>query len=401
MLISLKCRLYPNAAQSRRLNDYIDAARHVFNQALEQRIHACKDGGKGINYYDQQKQITLQRVVDAKMTDTPADVQRDGLRRVDSAFKNFFRRCKEGAKKKGFPRFKSANRYNSFTSTLPGQCVKDGRIHVVGMKQTIRCRGLQPCQHAPKRLTIVRRAGKWFARILIDDGRPLPDKKSIATAVGIDLGLNAFVATSDGLKVVAPRFFRNAATRLRRAQQRVSRRQRGSKRRAWAQARVQTIHAKIADCRDDFTHKLSKFFATNYDLIVTEKLNVKGMVRGRLAKSILDAGWSQFTRRLEYKAANAGATYLQVNPSGTSQECGKCGGPVPKTLSDRVHNCPACGVTEDRDVNSGVVIRNRGLDLYESQHPGAVGVGLRTWRVDLHQQHSPLASRLREMLCQT
>lgn len=353
VLRALKCRLYPNRAQADRLNAYIDQSRHCYNKALEQRIHAVKPNGKGINYNDQQGQLTRQRAVNGTMQDVPCDAQRDGLRRVDVAFKNFFRRCKEGAKKKGFPRFKSKFQFNSVTLTTipdPAELIR-GRLRVPGIKKSIRTRGLQLSAGQPKRMTITRRAGKWHARLLVDDHKPEPAKRLIVEGVGIDVGLNSFIATSDGKMVDCPKHYRRLQSKLRRAQKLVSRRSKGSKHRGRALLVVQRVHEKIENCRDDFLHKLSKQLVADHDLIATEKLNIAGMVRSNLAKSILDAGWGRFNWMLSYKAESAGKTFVQVNPSGTSQECSQCSRIVQKGRGERIHSCE-CGCVLDRDVNA-------------------------------------------------
>jgi putative transposase len=367
VLRALLFRLYPNRAQADCLTQYIDQSRHCYNKALEQRIHAVKSNGKGFSYNDQQAQLTKQRAIAGPMQDVPCDAQRDGLRRVDSAFKNFFRRCKEGARKKGFPRFKSASRFNSITLTTapsPSELIR-GRLQIPGIKKSIRTRGLQLTAAQPKRVTIIRRAGKWHARLLIDDHKPEPAKREIVKAVGIDVGLNAFIATSDGATIDCPKHYRRLQPKLRRAQKLVSRRVKGSKRRGRAILNVQRIHEKIENCRDDFLHKLSKQLVSDHDLIATEKLNIRGMVRSNLAKSILDAGWGRFNWMLHYKAECAGVTFIQVNPSMTSQECSQCDRIVPKGRGERVHSCE-CGCVLDRDVNAARNVLKRAI---ESQHP--------------------------------
>ena len=385
VLRAIKFRLYPNSAQSQRLSEYIESSRRIFNQALEHRIYAVRSDGKGIDYNTQQKQLTCQRGANTESASIPVQIQRDGLRRVDAAFKNFFRRCREGAKKKGFPRFKAKQRYNSFTIGNASNFAKDGRVKIVGIDRSIRCRGMQPINGKQKRLTVVRRAGKWFGRILLDNGRPSPAKRPIQSVIGIDMGLNSFLTTSDGGKVECPKHYRRLSPRLRRAQRLVSRRKKGSNRRQRAILRVQRIHAKIADCRDDFTHKLSKQLINQYDLIAAEKLNIKGMVRSKLAKSILDAAWGQFLFRCDYKAENAGGTFVQGNPSGTSIDCSECGEPVPKSLSDRIHRC-ACGAVMDRDVNAARNVLSRAIKRVLT--PGAVCAGTRTEGSTTTNQHS-------------
>ena len=374
VLRTLLFRIYPNRDQADRLSQYIDQSRHCYNKALEQRIHAIKPNGKGINYNDQQAQLTKQRAVAGPMQDVPVDAQRDGLRRVDSAFKHFFRRCKEGAKKKGFPRFKSKSRFNSITLTTvpnPSELVR-GRLQVPGIKKSIRTRGLQLSAGQPKRMTITRRAGKWHARLLVDDHKPEPAKREIVKAIGIDVGLNSFIATSDGAMVDCPKHYRRLQPRLRRAQKLMSRRVKGSKRRGHAILAVQRVHEKIENARDDFLHKLSNQLVADNDLIATEKLNIRGMVRSNLAKSILDAGWGRFNWMLSYKAAYAGKTFVQVNPGMTSQACSQCGQIVPKDRGERVHSCE-CGCVLDRDVNAARNVLKRASEQLST--PGQVLVG--------------------------
>lgn len=369
MLRTLKAKLYPNATQARRLTEYLDTARHIFNRCLEARRDAWRDEKKSISRYDQTKSLTTWRASDPKLRGIPVRIERDAVHRVDLAFQRFFRRIKEHANKPGYPRFKSANRYNSIGIAQCGNVVRDGRIRVSGIAKPIRCRGLQPVVGTIKSLRIVRRAGKWFARILVDDGKDAPPKIPVVKAIGIDLGLTNFLVTSDGTKVGAPRIFRKLASRLRHANKVVSRRHKGSARRRKAVIRLQRVHARIADSRDDFTHKLSKYLVSKYELIAAEKLNIKGMVHSTLAKSIMDAGWAGFLWKLSYKLETLGRTFIQVNPAYTTQRCSRCGAIVPKKLSERVHSC-SCGLVLDRDWNSAINILQLAID---SQHPLAAG----------------------------
>ena len=143
-----------------------------------------------------------------------------------------------------------------------------------------------------------------------------------------------------------------------RIQKSVSRKRKGSNNRRKAVEKLGKAHKKVADTRKDFHFKTAKQLTDNHDLIGYEKLNIKGLARTRLAKSILDAGWGQFLSILETKAENAGLLTVAVNPNGTSQNCSNCGHKVPKTLKDRVHSCPKCGYTADRDVNAARNILN-------------------------------------------
>lgn len=361
VLRTLKCKLYPNETQALRLTAYLDTARHIFNRCLEIRRDAWKNEKQSISRYDQDKMLTQWRRDSPRLAAVPVLVSRDAIRRVDLGFQHFFRRVREGNGKVGYPRFKSANRYNSFGIENCGNVVRDGRIRISGIETHIRCRGLEPVTGKIKSLRIVRRAGQWFARILVDDGLEPPPKVPVVKAIGIDLGLKHFLVTSDGTKVGAPRIFRQLESRLKHANKVVSRRKKGSKRRRKAVVRLQRVHGRIADCRDDFTHQLSKHLVSRYDLIAAEKLNIKGMVRSNLAKSILDAGWAGFLWKLSYKLETLGRTFIQVPPAYTSQVCSQCGQIVPKKLSERTHKCD-CGLMLGRDHNAARNILALALD---------------------------------------
>ena len=178
-------------------------------------------------------------------------------------------------------------------------------------------------------------------------------------AVGIDLGLTNLIATSDGETVPTPKWVTKASRKQRRLQRALARCKRGSKGRLKAKMRLARHSARTANQRRDFTHKLSHDLVNRYSHIAFEDLNITGLARGMLAKSVLNAAWGQLISFTDYKAANAGGLVAKVNPRGTSQECDCCGRVTPKTLAARIHDCPGCGTVEDRDVHSGQVIKHR------------------------------------------
>ena len=193
--------------------------------------------------------------------------------------------------------------------------------------------------------------------------------------VGIDVGLTDFIVTSDNERIPAPKFLRKAERKLKAAQRRVSRRQKGSNRRKKAIKKLGIQHKKVADTRKDFHFKTANNPLKKYDVVAVEKLNIKGLARTRLAKSINDAGWGQFIMILSNKAENAGLKVIAVNPNGTSQECSSCdvlslpkgGNKVKKPLSQRMHNCPECKVSLCRDLNASINIKNRGTHGLKAQ----------------------------------
>jgi putative transposase len=171
-------------------------------------------------------------------------------------------------------------------------------------------------------------------------------------AVGIDVGLTTFAVLSDGSEVANPRHFRLAERRLRLAQRRLARRKKRSRRRLKARQEIARLHAHVRNQRRDFHHQTARALVERYGLIGVEDLNVEGLAGSRLAKSVHDAGWSQFVRFLSDKAACAGRLLIAVNPAGTTQRCSGCGVLVPKTLADRWHACHACGLSLGRDHNA-------------------------------------------------
>ena len=194
-------------------------------------------------------------------------------------------------------------------------------------------------------------AGRYFASFVVEAaGEPLPQT---AAEIGIDLGLTHFAVLSDGRKIGNRRFLRRAERRLRKAQQALSRKAKGSNNRAKAVVKVARAHARVADARRDFAHQLSTRIVRENQAVMVEDLAVKGLARTRLAKSVHDAGWGQFTQMLTYKAARHGRTLVKVDrwfPS--SKLCSACGAVAESMpLNVRSWACP-CGAVHDRDVNA-------------------------------------------------
>ena len=214
----------------------------------------------------------------------------------------------------------------------------------------------RPLEGVVKTVTVKREAGRWFVCFSIESGaQPLPASDG---ATGIDVGLNSFAVLADGTEIQNPRHYRNAEAHLRRCQRKVARRKKGGNRRRKAVRLLQRAHVHVGNQRRDFQHKLSRQLVNEYGVIAVEDLNVKGLSAGMLAKSVHDAGWSIFLEMIFYKAESAGRKVIQVDPRGTSQTC-VCGQRVPKTLADRWHDCPACGLSAGRDHVSARVILQR------------------------------------------
>ncbi|NYT01772.1 MAG: IS200/IS605 family element transposase accessory protein TnpB, partial [Methanosarcinales archaeon] len=227
----------------------------------------------------------------------------------------------------------------------------------------------RPIEGKIKRLTVRRSStGKWFACFSVEiDGLPKPPWKD-GSMVGIDVGLESFATLSNGEKIDNPRFFRSEEKALAKAQRRLSRCEKGTPERKKALKVVQRVHERIANRRYDFIHQLSCSLVDRFGLIAFEDLAIKNMLQNRhLAKSISDAAWMMLAITTSYKAESAGSKAVLVDPRNTSQLCSKCGLKVQKSLSDRTHECPQCGLSINRDWNAAINILRLGLQ--------SVGIG--------------------------
>ena len=318
-----------------------------------------------LNYYDQANQ--LKEIRDAgNLGLANYSACQDVLRQVDKTFRAFFRRIKAG-KKAGYPRFKSRDRFDSFIFPAWGNgchITAAGRLKVQG-GGIIKLKMHRPIAGDIKALTLKREAGKWYAcfSVIID----ADSHKSIPDAIGIDMGLYSFAALSSGQLVNNPRTLKTGLAKLRRCQRKVTRRKKGGANRRKAVKLLQRAHAHIRNQRSDFQHKLSRQLADTYGFIAVEDLNIKALSRSMLAQSVGDAGWGSFLAKLAYKVEETGGQLVTVNPNGTSQVCARCGclPDVPKSLADRIHCCPHCGLVIDRDVNAARNILRLGLSLWD------------------------------------
>jgi putative transposase len=369
MRCTFKYRLYPTRIQGEVLSAQLREACSLYNAALEERIGAYRLCRKSINYYDQANQLKAMRA-DGCLTLANFSCCQDVLRRLDKTFKAFFGRIKRG-EKAGFPRFKPSRRYDCLTFPSYGDGCKllTRTLRIQGVGE-IKIKLHRPVEGTIKTVSIKREAGKWYAALSVECAAvPLPESSAV---IGVDVGLSAFATLSDGTVIENPRFYREAQRKLRVAQRRVARRKRGSNRRRKAVALLAKQHARVEAQRSDFHHKTARTLVNNYGIIAVEDLNIKGLSRGNLAKSVHDVGWSSFFNKVAYKAESAGRELLRVDPRGTSQTC-LCGHRVAKTLSQRLHLCPACGLEGARDHVSAQLILRLGLSL-RTLTPALAGV---------------------------
>jgi putative transposase len=326
---------------------------------LEQRRTAYRRSGVLVNVAMQLRELPDLKDGLPELRDVYSQVLQNVLWRVDEAYKAFFRRVKQKNGKAGFPRFRSRRRYDSLTYPQLGFKIVGSRLHLSKIGN-IKIRLHREIIGTIKTVTIKRDVDEWYAVFVCD----LPNTEPILpqSEVGVDVGLESFLATSDGEFVENPRFLQKSLKKLRRAQRSLSRKTRGSYRRKKQVARVAKLHRTIARQRKDFQHKTAHKLVSKYDLIAIEDLNVAGMVKNHsLARGIADVAWASFANVLALKAEGAGKQVIRVAAHNTSQACSGCGSIVSKNLSVRQHRCPDCGLSLHRDVNAArnILLKSR------------------------------------------
>src|SRR5690242_6756023 len=355
-----KEKLRPTPAQERELERVLWRCRALYNTALEQRIAAWERGRVSVTRYQQEAELKAIRAEMPEYAAIHSHVLQDVLARLDKAYQAFFRRLQRGDEA-GFPRFKGRNRFHSFTFKEFGNgATLDNGFIVLSKIGRIAVRWSRPIEGTPKTVMIRREADGWYAIICCADVpvEPLP---LTGQETGVDVGLESFATLADGTMIHNPRCYRKAERRLKTAQRKVTRRQKGSNRRKKAVTLLARAHQTVKRQRQDFQHKAALQLVREYDTIYHEDLQVANMLRNHhLAKSIQDAGWRQFLSILAFKAACAGKRVVAVPPAYTSQTCSGCGVVVKKGLSVRWHECPDCGASLHRDHNAAVNILRAG-----------------------------------------
>ncbi len=355
----LKYRLLPTPAQETVLCRTLATCRDVYNSLLNERKHDYELQGASPSRYEQQKHFPAWSKEFPEVGNVFSQVLQNVAARLDIAYKAFFRRVEAG-EKPGFPRFKGDG-YDSFTypqsGFKPDAEAQTVYLSKIGHVKVILHRAVEG---RVKTCTVRRQADKWYVCFAVEvQEQPLPHSNE---TVGIDVGLNQFAALSNGEFVANPRFFRKDEKALAKAQRKVEKHKRGSVQRKKAKKVVRRIHERIANRRHDFVHQTARRLVNRFGLIAVEKLNVKNMQGSHyLAKSIADAAWGMFRSVLASKAESAGRKYVEVNPAWTSQDCSGCGTRVKKKLSERVHYCPNCGLSLDRDMNAALNILKIGM----------------------------------------
>jgi putative transposase len=378
-----KYRFYPTAEQAKNLAQTFGCVRFVYNWALNKRKRAYFDQGMKLKTKDLSAALTdLKKAEGTQWLSEVSSVPlQQALRHLDSAYKNFFE------KRTGYPTFKKKHHAQSATYTDNAFTFKDGAVTLAKQAEPLPIVWSRPLPEnaKPSSVTVSKeKAGRYFVSLLVEE--EMEPLKPIEQHIGVDVGLKSFVVLSTGESIAHPKYYVREEKKLARAQRHLSKKRKGSKNRDKARRKVARLHAKIADKRRDYQHKLSTRLIRENQTVCVESLAVKNMLKNhKLAKAISDVGWSEFLRQLEYKAAWYGRTFVKIDrwyPS--SKTCSACGYLLETlTLDVREWICEQCGVCHNRDVNAAANILAAGLAasacggdvrLFDPKGQGAISV---------------------------
>jgi putative transposase len=353
MRLAYRYRLYPTKAQEARLNEWLESLRLLYNFALAERKDVYREQKRSVSVYEQTRSLKDLKRRFSRYASINAQVLQDAIFRLDKAFDRFF----AGG---GYPRFKAKERYRSFTypQNTAFRILEGGKKIRLSKIGNVKLRYHRLLEGTQKTATVIRYpSGKWYVSICCE----LPDTPTEdAPLTGFDLGLTNYLTSSDGIATKPLKAFKKAEKKFRREQRRLCRKGRSSENRRKQRRRVARTHEKVANRRRDFLHKTSRRVVDSYEGLAFEKLCVRNMLENHhLAKAIADAGWSTFVSMTAYKAEKAGKPFVLVGPKGTTQLCSVCGSIVAKTLSERTHRCPSCGLVLDRDHNAAINVASR------------------------------------------
>jgi putative transposase len=376
LTLTYRYRIYPDLQQELQMLEWLETCRKVYNYAVRERkdwinsrkcsVNTCSFQSEYIipadtpypDYYRQKKALTEAKKTNPDLKAVHSQVLQDLIGRVDAAFASFKQRGH------GLPRFKKFGQFKSFlfpqidNNAIQGEEIKLPKLGkvVINLHRPI------PNGFNLKTARVIRKASGWYVAIVVQTDVSLPETLPHGYAIGVDVGLEHFLSTSDGEQVKRPRFFNRLHRKLKLLQRRLKNKQKGSSNRRKLNQKIARVHEQIAECRRDFHLQLAHHLCDNAGMIFVEDLDFRILAKGMLGTHTLDAGLGQFVNQiLPWVCWKRDVYYGKVAPNGTSQECPECGAVVKKDLSVRVHQCPECGSTKPRDVASGQVIRNRGL----------------------------------------
>jgi len=360
---SYKYRLYPNKEQEHKLFQTLGSCRFTYNKLLETLNNARENDDK-LSQTDTQAML-----VDMKdKYPFLKEVNAKALQMVNYTLWSNIKalgRLKKNGKKVGKLRYKGRGFYKTINYNQSGFKFLDGKLRLSKIGD-IRIKMHRPIDGKAKGVFIKNQCGKWYAIAQVDiDKKPMDPT---GREVGIDLGIDSFAVDTNENSFEHLTNIEHTIDAIKRVQKDLSRKKKGSDNRNKVRKRLERMHEKLCNQRNDYLHKLSRYYIDNYDRIVVEDLDIKGMLeekdkyKATLHRHIQESSWGRFVQMLEYKAESAGRTVIRIDPKGTTQKCSKCkcDAIVEKKLWHRTHKCPYCGFVADRDYNASVNILNSG-----------------------------------------
>ena len=377
LTLTYRYRIYPSTAQEYQFIEWMDICRNAYNYALREIKDWCDSRKCLVDRCSLEKEYILSPELKfpgeiqqlnnlprakkefPRLGEVPSQVLQQAIKQLHKGWEYFQKRGF------GFPRFKKLGQFKSLLfpqfqeNPVTNLHIKLPKIGAI----PINLHRLIPTGFAVKQVRILRKADKWYASISLQCDVSVPDPVPYGYPIGVDIGLEKFLATSDGVLVKPPKFFKELQSRLKVLQRRLSRKKKRSKNYEKQRIKVARLHHKIDNTRKDFHYKQAHALCDAGDLVFMEDLDYQTSAKGMFGKQMLDAAFGQFRSIVKYVCWNRGKFFAQVDARGTSQECPECNGEVKKDLSVRVHDCPHCGYKTDRDVAAGQNIRNRGIKL--------------------------------------
>jgi len=375
--LNYQFKLELNSQQIAEVEKILTACRKVWNYALKERkdwsnsrkcaINVCSLEHEYIipadvpypDLHRQSKALTEAKKNSPELKDVNAQVLQQVLRQLDRAFTEM------KSLNKGFPRFKNKYRMRSFvfpqfkTNPIANNYIKLPQIGLVKMRLS---RPL-PSGFVLKQARVIRKASGYFINLAFQLDVDIPQPSPHGHPLGIDIGLDKYLATSDGETVNRPKFLNQMSRKLKLLQRRLKNKKKGSNNRHKLNRKIARLHQKVSDTRKDYQFKLAHHLCTGTGMLFVEDIDFRTWAKGMLRKHTLDASFGQFFEILEYVAWKRGVYFAKVDKNYTSQICPACGVHTgKKALDERIHHCSECGFTINRDVAAAMIIRDRGLN---------------------------------------
>src|SRR5919202_1783687 len=377
LTLTHRYRIYPSVAQEHQFIEWMEVCRGAYNYALREIKDWCDSRKCLIDRCSLEKEYILSPELKfpgeiqqlnnlpkakkefPKLSEVPSQVLQQAIKQLHRGWEYFQERGF------GFPRFKKFGQFKSLlfpqfkenpVTNLHLKLPKIGAIPI-NLHRPI------PTGFVVKQVRIFRKADKWYASISLQCDVSVPDPVPHGHPIGVDIGLSKFLATSDGVLVKPPKFFKQLLGKLKLLQRRLSRKKKRSKNYERSRIKVARLHHQIDNTRKDFHYKQAHALCDAGDMVFMEDLDYRTSAKGMFGKHMLDAAFGQFRSIVKYVCWKRGKFFGEVDARGTSQECPECGEEVKKELSVRVHDCPHCGYKTDRDVAAASNIRNRGIKL--------------------------------------